>query len=100
MAEERLRIAREMHDVVSHSVSVMTLHVSGVRRLLRPDQVEERAALEAVERTGRESLAEMHRMLGVLRASEDGERRPRPGWPGCPSCSNRPARPGCRPTSR
>jgi signal transduction histidine kinase len=72
VAEERLRIAREMHDVISHSVSVMTLHVSGVRRLLRPDQVEERAALEAVERTGRESLAEMHRMLGVLRSLPPG----------------------------
>jgi signal transduction histidine kinase len=79
VAEERLRIAREMHDVLSHSVSVMTLHVSGVRRLLRPEQVEERAALEAVERTGRESLAEMHRMLGVLRSAEDGERGPAPG---------------------
>ena len=79
VAEERLRIAREMHDVISHSVSVMTLHVSGVRRLLRPDQVEERAALEAVERTGRESLAEMHRMLGVLRSAQDGERGPAPG---------------------
>lgn len=70
VAEERLRIAREMHDVVSHSLSVMTLHVSGVRRLLRPDQEAERAALETAERTGRESIAEMHRMLGVLRAPE------------------------------
>ena len=79
VAEERLRIAREMHDVLSHSVSVMTLHVSGVRRLLRPDQLEERAALEAVERTGREALRELHRMLGVLRSSDDGERGPAPG---------------------
>lgn len=67
VAEERLRIARELHDLTAHSISVMTLHVSGVRRLLRRDQAEERAALEAVERTGRESLAEMHRLLGVLR---------------------------------
>jgi signal transduction histidine kinase len=79
VAEERLRIAREMHDVVSHSVSVMTLYVSGVRRLLRPDQERERAALEAVERTGRESLAEMHRMLGVLRGPEIPEDSPAPG---------------------
>ena len=77
VAEERLRIAREMHDVVSHSLSVMTLHVSGVRRLLRPDQVEERAALETAERTGRESIAEMHRMLGVLRGPESDA--PAPG---------------------
>jgi signal transduction histidine kinase len=48
----------------------MTLHVSGVRRLLRPDQVAERAALETAERTGREAIAEMHRMLGVLRTPE------------------------------
>ena len=68
VAEERLRIARELHDVVSHGVTVMNLHVSGVRRRLRADQAEERAALEAVERTGREALGEMHRMLGVLRA--------------------------------
>jgi len=77
VAEERLRIAREMHDVVSHSLSVMTLHVSGVRRLLRPDQVEERAALETAERTGREAVAELHRMLGVLRGP--GTDAPAPG---------------------
>jgi signal transduction histidine kinase len=70
VAEERLRIARELHDVVSHGVTVMNLHVSGVRRRLRPDQAEERAALEAVESTGREALGEMHRMLGVLRGPD------------------------------
>ena len=68
VTEERLRIARELHDLTAHSISVMTLHASGVRRLLHDDQVAERAALEAVERTGRESLAEMHRLLGVLRS--------------------------------
>jgi signal transduction histidine kinase len=77
VAEERLRIAREMHDVVSHGPSVMTLHVGGVRRLLRPDQVAERAALETAERTGREAIAEMHRMLGVLRTPESDA--PAPG---------------------
>jgi len=76
---ERLQIARELHDVVAHSISVMTLHVSGVRRLLRPDQTAEREALELVERTGRESLAEMHRMLGVLREPHSGQPRPAPG---------------------
>lgn len=78
VADERLRIARELHDVVAHSLSVMTLHVGGVRRLLRSDQVAERAALEVVERTGRESLAEMHRMLGVLRGPGQGEPVPAP----------------------
>jgi signal transduction histidine kinase len=69
--EERARIARELHDVVGHSVSVMTVQASGVRRLLRPDQEREREALLIVERTGREALAEMRRMVGVLRRPEE-----------------------------
>nr|MBA3365712.1 sensor histidine kinase [Actinomycetota bacterium] len=69
--EERARIARELHDVVGHSVSVMTVQASAVRRLLRPEQEREREALEVVERTGREALAEMRRMVGVLRRPEE-----------------------------
>jgi signal transduction histidine kinase len=72
VADERARIARELHDVVGHSVSVMTVQASGVRRLLRPDQQRERDALLIVERTGREALAEMRRMVGVLRRPEEG----------------------------
>ncbi len=71
VAEERARIARELHDVVGHSVSVMTVQASGVRRLLRPEQEREREALLIVERTGREALAEMRRMVGVLRRPEE-----------------------------
>ena len=67
VAEERARIARELHDAVAHSVSVMTLHVAGVRRLLQPEQRAQKAALLVVERTGREAMEEMHRLLGVLR---------------------------------
>jgi signal transduction histidine kinase len=70
VAEERNRIARELHDVVGHSVSVMTVQASAVRRLMRPDQEKERAALETVEAAGREALAEMRRMVGVLRAGD------------------------------
>ena len=72
VAEERTRIARELHDVVGHSVSVMTVQASAVRRLLRPEQEREREALLIVERTGREALAEMRRMVGVLRHPEEG----------------------------
>jgi signal transduction histidine kinase len=67
---ERARIARELHDVVGHSVSVMTVQASAVRRLMRPDQEKERAALETVETAGREALAEMRRMVGVLRSGD------------------------------
>jgi len=67
VVEERTRIARELHDIVGHSVSVMTVQTSGVRRLVRPEQEQEREALLAVERTGREALAEMRRVVGALR---------------------------------
>lgn len=65
--EERARIARELHDAVGHSVSVMTVQASAVRRRLTAEQRLELEALTAVERTGREALAEMRRMVGVLR---------------------------------
>ena len=71
VAEERARIARELHDVVGHSVSVMTVQAAGVRRLLKPEQEREREALEIVEQTGREALAEMRRLVGVLRRPEE-----------------------------
>jgi signal transduction histidine kinase len=71
VSEERARIARELHDVVGHSVSVMTVQASAVRRRLRPDQQRELEALLVVEQTGREALAEMRRMVGVLRRPEE-----------------------------
>ena len=71
VAEERARIARELHDIVGHSVSVMTVQASAVRRLLREDQEREREALQTVEETGRAALAEMRRLVGVLRRPEE-----------------------------
>jgi signal transduction histidine kinase len=71
VADERARIARELHDVVGHSVSVMTVQASAARRLLKPHQVKEREALLVVEQTGREALAEMRKMVGVLRRPEE-----------------------------
>jgi signal transduction histidine kinase len=80
VAEERNRIARELHDVIGHSVSVMTVQASAVRRRLTADQTVERRALETVETVGREALAEMRRMVGVLRQSGDEvELEPPPG---------------------
>ena len=79
VAEERNRIARELHDVIGHSVIVMTVQASAVRRLMRADQVRERAALETVEATGREALTEMRRMVAVLRSGQDtGDLTPPP----------------------
>lgn len=80
VAEERNRIARELHDVIGHSVSVMTVQASAVRRRLTPDQQVERQTLETVEAVGREALAEMRRMVGVLRqVGDEAALEPSPG---------------------
>jgi signal transduction histidine kinase len=80
IAEERARIAREMHDVVAHAVSVMVLQVGAVRHGMPPALARETEALRDVEETGRTALAEMRRLLGAMR--EDGDRAemaPQPG---------------------
>jgi signal transduction histidine kinase len=71
VAEERTRIARELHDAIGHSVAVMTVQTSAVRRLLHGDQDKERSALETVEATGREAMAEMRKIVGVLRSGDE-----------------------------
>ena len=79
-AEERTRIARELHDIVSHSISVVTIQTQAVRRRLGPDHAAEAADLAAVEATAREALAEMRRLFGVLRAEgEEVSLAPQPG---------------------
>lgn len=79
-ADERARIARELHDVVAHSLSVMVVQAGGVRRLLSAGQSREHDALLAVEETGRQALTEMRRLLGVLRETDGAaELAPQPG---------------------
>ncbi len=78
VAEERARIARELHDVVAHAVSVMVLQVGAVRHGLQ--ETEDREALQAVEQAGRTALAEMRRLLGAMRRDGDGvQLGPQPG---------------------
>ncbi|MEZ5073283.1 MAG: sensor histidine kinase [Solirubrobacterales bacterium] len=80
VAEERARIARELHDIVAHAVSVMVLQVGAVRHRLTATDPEEMEALAGVERTGRTALAEMRQLLGAMR--HDGEEvalGPQPG---------------------
>jgi len=78
--DERQRIARELHDIIAHSVSVMTVQVGAVRRRLTADQTREHESLVAVERTGREALAEMRRLVGLLHEEEaNPSYTPQPG---------------------
>ncbi|MGV9303323.1 sensor histidine kinase [Nonomuraea sp. NPDC003727] len=69
--EERNRIARELHDIVAHSVSVMVMQSGAVRRRLLEEQAREREALTAVEEAGREAVHELRRMLDVLRSGPE-----------------------------
>jgi signal transduction histidine kinase len=70
-AEERVRIARELHDVVAHAISVIVLQARGGRRSLETDPEETRQALDTIEATGTEALAEMRRLLGMLRKDDE-----------------------------
>ncbi len=77
--DERTRIARELHDVVAHSVSLMVIQTAAARRQLTVDSAKADAAMATVEETGRTAMQEMRRILGVLR-DEDGQqaRAPQP----------------------
>ena len=86
VAEERARIARELHDIVAHAVSVMVLQVGAVRHKLPLTLEEDREALGRVEQAGRTALAEMRRLLGAMRRDGDGlDLAPQPGLDGLDS---------------
>lgn len=82
VAEERARIARELHDVVAHQMTVMTLQAEGARRLAGDSDSRVAAALDTIRKTGHDALTEMRRMVGLLRDSagaEDPALSPQPG---------------------
>ena len=95
VAEERARIARELHDVVAHAVSVMVLQAGAVRHGLSDTLAADRDALRAVEQVGRTALAEMRRLLAAMRSDEDeADLMPQPGLDRLPSLSEQMGRAG------
>ena len=114
VAEERTRIARELHDVVAHSMAVMIVQADGVRFTLDRDPATAREAAKVVADTGRQALEEMRRLVGVLREPSRPEpaavadepdgglpsrRTGGPRWWSCPPCSTASAPPGCASTA-
>ena len=71
VAEERARIARELHDVVAHAISVIVVQARGGRRSLESEPEEAREAFDSIESTGQQALTEMRRLLGMLRQGDD-----------------------------
>lgn len=80
VVEERARIARELHDVVAHAMSVMVVQAGAARRVLDDDPGAAKAAIGRIESTGRDGLAEMRRLIGILKSDgADADRAPQPG---------------------
>jgi signal transduction histidine kinase len=71
VVDERARIARELHDVVAHSISVMVLQARGGRRVLESEPADARDAFAVIESTGQQALDEMRRLVGMLRSNDE-----------------------------
>lgn len=78
VAEERNRIARELHDVVAHGLSVIVVQSAAAQRVIDADPESAKVALGEVENTARASLSDMRQVLGALRATDDETLRPTP----------------------
>ena len=79
--EEREHIARELHDVVAHNMGLIVLQAGGARSVLDTDRDRARAALLQIEETGRQTLAEMRHLVGILRVDEGADQQPRQPLP-------------------
>ena len=80
VSEERIRIGRELHDIIAQNVSAIIIQAGGARQLISADPARASDAILAVERTGREALADLRRALGLLRDDDDPrELAPQPG---------------------
>ena len=85
VVEERARIARELHDVIAHNVSMMVVQAGAERRVLDDEQSSTREVLETVEQIGRGALTEMRRLVGMLRTDAPDSLSPQPGLDDVPA---------------
>ena len=81
VSEERLRIARELHDIVAHSVTIMVLHAAGAKRVVDTDLTRAKASLSTIESSGKQAMGELRRLLELLREGgvQPGTGAPLPG---------------------
>ncbi len=78
---ERLRIARELHDIVAHSVTIMVLHAAGAQRVMRTDPDRAAESLVTIEDAGQQAMGELRRLLALLRDSGEASARPESSVP-------------------
>jgi signal transduction histidine kinase len=79
LEQERGRMARELHDILAHSVSLMGIQAGAAEQVLGSDPERARPVLQSIQQTSRDSVSELHRLLGILRADElDSDRAPQP----------------------
>ncbi|MEV6014891.1 histidine kinase [Streptomyces sp. NPDC051997] len=96
VTDERLRIAREMHDMVAHSIGIIALQAGAAARVAHTQPDAAREAMTAVETAGRETLAGLRRMLVALREADHGDGRDGPGRTGPDGRPGSPGDPGGR----
>ena len=89
VADERARIARELHDVVAHAVGIMVVQAGAAERVMDKSPGQARDALHAVQETGRTAVTELTRLLGLLRAGDDNPLAPLPSVAGLTELSQR-----------
>jgi signal transduction histidine kinase len=82
VSDERLRIARELHDIVAHSVTIMVLHAAGAKRVVDSDPARAKESLATIEESGQQAMGELRRLLELLRESDGGPTRSGSPLPG------------------